>query len=195
MAERVLIGMKYPLYIQARDDLSIHIINAENELSKLEGIDIKNGLYSGWDSAGHKVAIEAATPMDVSNYLHRAIRWFRQRHGHSPCPLGQSRPRSSIHALLRLVRKRWPPEPVASNPVEVLCRTVCKEYREWLIEQRGLAVASVDALMWEARQFLRWYTERTGVAGFMQLQIGDIDVYFKMRAPGLRRRSLNPDYS
>ncbi len=137
-----------------------------------------------------KIAIEATTPMDVSNYLHCAIRWFQQRHGHSPCPLWQSRPRSSIHALLRLVRKRWPPEPVASNPSEVLCRAVCKEYREWLIEQRGLAVASVDALMWEARHFLAWYTERTGVAGLMQLQIGDIDAYFKMRAPGLRRRSL-----
>jgi integrase/recombinase XerD len=137
-----------------------------------------------------KIAIEAATPTDVSNYLHCAIRWFRQRHGHSPCPQWESRPRSSIHALLRLVQKQWPPEPVASNPGEVLCRAVCKEYREWLIEQRGLAVATVYALMWEARHFMSWYTERTGGPLFKELGIGDIDAYFKMRAVGLRRRSL-----
>ena len=92
--------------------------------------------------------------------------------------------------MLRLVQKQWPPEPKASEPGEILCRVVCNEYREWLIEQRGLAVATVDDLMWEARHFLAWYTERSGVASFTELGIGDIDAYFEMRVPGLRRRSL-----
>jgi hypothetical protein len=67
---------------------------------------------------------------------------------------------------------------------------VCSAYREWLRGERGLADASVDDLMGEARHFLSWYTERSGAIGFMQLGIGDVDAYFEMRAPGLRRRSL-----
>jgi integrase/recombinase XerD len=137
-----------------------------------------------------KITVEAATPVEVSNYMRCAVRWFHQRHGHPPSPQRSSRPRSSVHALLRLVQKRWPPEPMTSDPCEILCRVVCNEYREWRTEQRGLAVASVDALMREARNFLAWYTDRTGVASFAELGIGDIDAYFKMRAPGLRRRSL-----
>jgi integrase/recombinase XerD len=137
-----------------------------------------------------KIALEAATPAEVSGYLHRAVRSFRQRHGYSCAPQWHSIPRSGIHALLRFVHKRWPPEPMALDRGEILCRAVCNDYREWLIEQRGLAVASVDDLMWEARHFLSWYTEHTGVATFTELGIGAIDAYFKMRAPGLRRRSL-----
>lgn len=137
-----------------------------------------------------KIALEAATPAEVSSYLHLAVRSFRQRHGYPCAPQWDSIPRSGIHALLRLVQKQWPPEPKASEPGEILCRVVCNEYREWLIEQRGLAVATVDDLMWEARHFLAWYTERSGVASFTELGIGDIDAYFEMRVPGLRRRSL-----
>ena len=53
--------------------------------------------------------------------------------------------------------------------------------------QRGLAFASVDDLMWEVRHFLSWYTERAGVVSFKELRIRDLDAYFEMRAPGLRR--------
>ena len=139
--------------------------------------------------AQREISVEAATPTQVSNYLRCAIRRFRQRHGYSPAAQWKSIPRSGIHALLRLVQKRWPPEPAASDPGEILCRAVCSEYREWLQVQRGLAAATVDALMWEARHFLSWYTERTGAVGFMELSIRDIDAYFEMRAPGLRRKS------
>ena len=140
--------------------------------------------------AQRKIAIEAVTPAEVSNYLRCALRWFRQRHGYSPAPQWTSIPRSGIHALLRLVQKRWPPEPMASDPAEILCRAVCSEYREWLKVQRGLAAATIDALMWEVPRFLAWYTERNRVVSFTELRIGDIDAYFEMRAPGLRRKSL-----
>jgi integrase/recombinase XerD len=136
------------------------------------------------------ISAETATPAEVSRYLRCAVRRFRQRHGHSPAVHWRSIPRAGIHALLRLVQKPWPPEPPAAGPTEVLCRTVCDEYREWLSAQRGLASATVDALMWEARHFLAWYTERPSVIGFMGLTVRDIDAYFSMRAPGLRRKSL-----
>jgi hypothetical protein len=50
-------------------------------------------------------------------------------------------------------------------------------------------VASVNDLMCEARNFLPWYIERATIVSFMELTIQDIDAYFEMRAPGLRRKS------
>lgn len=136
-----------------------------------------------------KISIEIATPTEVSNYLRCAVRWFHERHGYSCAPLWPSIPRAGIHALLRLVQKRWPPEPTVSDPGEIFCQAVCSEYREWLSVQRGLAPATIRALMWEARNFLAWYIEHNGVR-LKDLTIRDIDAYFNLRAPGLRRRSL-----
>jgi hypothetical protein len=55
--------------------------------------------------------------------------------------------------------------------------------------QRGLAIASLDDLIGEARHFLYWHKERAGVVNFKELRIQDLDAYFEMRAPGLRRKS------
>jgi site-specific recombinase XerC len=56
---------------------------------------------------------------------------------------------------------------------------------------RGLAKASIRALLWEGRHFLSWYTARSPVDDLAELNIKDIDTYFEMRAAaGLRRRSL-----
>jgi integrase/recombinase XerD len=136
------------------------------------------------------IAVDAARPDHVSGYLHYAVRRFRQRHGHPPSPWWQSIPRAGIHALLRLVQKPWPPEPPPVSPAEALCRSVCDEYRKWLHDERGLAKASIRALMWEGRHFLTWYTRRSPVDELSELNIRDIDIYFAMRAPDLRRRSL-----
>jgi hypothetical protein len=54
--------------------------------------------------------------------------------------------------------------------------------------QRGLAKASIRALIWEGRHFLSWYTARGAVDELAELNISDI--YFEMRFAGLRRRSL-----
>ena len=43
--------------------------------------------------------------------------------------------------------------------------------------------------MWEARHFLSWYKERAGIVSFKELSIQDLDAYFEMLAPGLRRKS------
>jgi len=137
-----------------------------------------------------RIAVELVTQTEVATYLRYAVRRFRKHYGRSPAPYWTSIPRSAIHGLLRRVQKCWPPEPVASGPGEALCRAVCSEYREWLSIERGLAVASVNALMWETRHFLSWYIERATFVSFMELTIQDIDAYFEMRAPGLRRKSL-----
>jgi integrase/recombinase XerD len=38
--------------------------------------------------AEREIAVEAATPAEVSNYLRASVRWFRKRHGYSPRPHG-----------------------------------------------------------------------------------------------------------
>jgi len=136
------------------------------------------------------IAAEAATPDHVSSYLRFARRQFRQRHGHRPAPRWESIPRAGIQALLRLVQKPWPPEQPPASPAEALCRSVCNEYREWLQVQRGLAQASIRALMWEGRNFLSWYAAQSPLDDLRKLNVRDIDIYFEMRAAALRRRSL-----
>jgi len=140
--------------------------------------------------AERKIAFEAVTPTDVSNYLCLAVQRFCEGHSRAPARYWVSIPRAGIHGLLRLTLKHWPPEPATSDVGELLCREVCDQYQTWLREERGLAVASIDALMWEARYFCTWHMGRSATPTFMDLSIQDVDVYFDMRAPGLRRKSL-----
>jgi integrase/recombinase XerD len=137
-----------------------------------------------------KISLEQVTPETVSNYLTLALRRFRGRNGRAPAPNWISIPRSGIHGLLKGALQKWPPEHIASTPSEALCQDVCNQYRTWLREERGLADASIDALLWEARNFCSWYCGRTDSAGFVGLSSRDIDAYFETRALGLRRRSL-----
>mgnify|MGYP005818133397 FL=1 len=139
--------------------------------------------------AARKIALEAVTPADVTNYLRFAVRQFRKRHGRAPARYWVGIPRSGIHALLKLALKRWPPEPAATDAGERLCREVCDQYQAWLREERGLAMASVDALLWEARNFCAWLIKHSS-ASFADLTVRDLDIYMDMRARGLRRKSL-----
>lgn len=136
------------------------------------------------------VALDAVTPEDVSNYLRLAVRQFRKRRGRAPARDWISIPRSGIHALLRHALRSWPPEPIAADAGVRLCREVCDHYQTWLRDERGLATASIYALMWEAKHFCGWYTKRSGTIGFKELSVPDIDAYMDMRAPGLTRKSL-----
>jgi site-specific recombinase XerD len=56
--------------------------------------------------------------------------------------------------------------------------------------ERGLAKDSIRVLMWEGRYFLSWYTSHSPIDDLRALSVRDIDIYFEMRAAGLRRRSL-----
>jgi site-specific recombinase XerD len=136
-----------------------------------------------------KIALEAVTPTDVTNYLRFAVRQFRKRRGRAPARYWIGIPRSGIHALLKLALKRWPPEPTARDACERLCREVCEQYQAWLREERGLATASVDALLWEARNFCAWLIKHSN-ASFAVLTVRDLDIYMDMRARGLTRKSL-----
>lgn len=140
--------------------------------------------------AQQKIAVEAVTTRDVSNYLRLAVRRFCKRRGRAPAHGWASVPRAGIHGLLKFALTRWPAEPAPSDAGGILCREVCDQYQTWLRDERGLAAASIDALMWEARHFCTWYVGRVDTPGFKDLSVRDVDAYFEMRAPRLRRISL-----
>lgn len=138
----------------------------------------------------HRIPLATVTPPQVTHYLRHAVRSFRRRHGRSPGRWWQSIPRAGIHAVLRLAQGQWPPPPDVVGADAALQCAICREYEAWLREERGLATASIDALMWEARHFLDWQIDRGGTAGVTALSVRDIDLYMEGRSPGLRRRSL-----
>ena len=140
--------------------------------------------------AEHGIQITAVTPLLVAQYLRHAAVTFRKRRGRPPGPNWHSIPRSGIHALLRIALGQWPPEPDVIGPEAILRHTVCCNYATWLRNERGLATASIAALMWEARHFLAWQLDRGGAESLKDLSVREIDLYMDMRAPGLRRKSL-----
>lgn len=139
--------------------------------------------------ARRNIDVAAVTAPQVEQYLRHAIRCFRKRHGRPPGPHWHLIPRAGIHALLRLSQGRWPPEKKLVGREATLRHAICRGYETWLRDERGLATASIDALMWEARHFLAWQVDRGDAASVRKLSVHDIDLYMDMRTPGLRRKS------
>lgn len=121
------------------------------------------------------IPIMEVTEAQVAQYLQYAIAMFRKRHGRAPAREWHSIPRSGIHALLRLAQGQWPSAPKATCAADALRFAICDEYETWLREERGLAAASIYALMWEGRNFLAWQLDRHGVDSLMTMTVDDID--------------------
>jgi site-specific recombinase XerD len=136
------------------------------------------------------VAVANVTEAQVERYLRHAIRTFRKRHGRPPASRWHAIPRSGIHALLRLAQGQWPPALKATSAAEAMRFAICDEYETWLREERGLAVSSIYALMWEGRNFLAWQLDRCGVGSLMEVSVGDIDRYMETRSPHQTRKSV-----
>ncbi|RWR26219.1 integrase [Sinirhodobacter populi] len=136
------------------------------------------------------IPVETVTPAQVDQYFIYAIQKFEIRRGRPPGVDWHMLPRTVIAKLLGLAQGKWPPEPELIEPEAAFLRTICYEYETWLREERGLARASIKALMWEARNFLRWQFDRAGAASLETMSIVDVDHYMDMRSPGLRRASL-----
>lgn len=140
--------------------------------------------------AQRDLPIMDVTEEQVAQYLQYAIAMFHKRHGRAPARDWHSIPRSGIHALLRLAQGQWPAAPKATCAADALRFAICDEYETWLREERGLAAASIDALMWEGRNFLVWQLDRHGVDSLMTMTVGDIDCYMDTRSPHQTRRSV-----
>lgn len=132
--------------------------------------------------AGENIVVTDVTEAQVERYLRDSVALFRQRRGRRPGPRWHQIPCAGIHALLRLVQGQWPPAPKATCAADALRFTICNEYETWLHEERGFARPSIDAFLWEARNFLGWQLERCGVEGPIDLSLGDIDRYMDLRA-------------
>ncbi len=144
--------------------------------------------------AQHEIPVTAVKPSLVAQYLRHAAATFRKRRGRPAGPSWHSIPRSGIHALLRLAQGQWPPEPDVVGPEAELRHAICRSYETWLRDERGLAAASIVALLAEARHFLVWQLDRGGAQSLKVLSVQDIDLYMDARAPGQRRVSLK-DYA
>lgn len=135
------------------------------------------------------VPIEAAQPEHVQTYLQEQLRLYRRKHGRPPN--GEAGWRCShtngVHMLLRLVQGQWPPETVATDPIQQFHARLCKEYVQWLTESRGLASETVSGHHALASRLLSWLGERAASAVLAQLTIQDIDSFVETRAPALRR--------
>ncbi|WBK02474.1 hypothetical protein [Methylocystis parvus] len=140
--------------------------------------------------AQQNIEVTEVTEAQVAQYLQHAITMFGKRHGQTPARDWHSIPRSGIHALLRLAQGLWPSPPKATCAADALRFAICDEYETWLREERGLAVASIDALMWEGRNFLAWQLDRHGPDSLMPMTVGDIDCYMGTRSPHQTRRSV-----
>ena len=136
------------------------------------------------------IQVETVTPQQVDQYFGYAVQDFEIQYGRPLSARWHMLPRTAIAKLLRLAQGNWPPDAEMIGPDDEHRHEICREYEAWLREERGLASASIAALMWEARNFLRWQFDRAGAASLETLSIVDIDLYMDMRAPGLRRKSL-----
>lgn len=121
------------------------------------------------------ICVADVTEAQVERYLDHAIALFRKRRRRRPSERWHAVPRAAIHALLRLGQGQWPPPEKPTCAAEALRVTICNEYETWLREERGLAQASVDAFLWEARHFLAWQLDRCGVDGLEAVTVGDIE--------------------
>lgn len=136
------------------------------------------------------IQVAAVTSAQVDQYFAYAAQDFEAQYGRLPSARWHMLPRTAIAKLLRLAQGKWPPDAEMVGPDAEHRDELCHEYETWLREERGLASASIAALMWEARHFLRWQFDRGGAASLETLSIVDVDLYMDMRAPGLRRKSL-----
>lgn len=135
------------------------------------------------------IPIADVIDVQVEQYLRHAIVLFQKQRGRRPSERWHEVPRSGIHALLRLVRGQWPPAIKPTCVADEIRFSICDEYAIWLREERGMACASVAALMWEARNFLTWQIDY-GIDGLAGLSVADVDRYMDLRALKLTRCSL-----
>lgn len=134
--------------------------------------------------------VAAVTPSQVDHYFFHAVECFHLRYGRPPSSRWHRLPHTAICKLLRLAQGTWPPEPEIFDPATATRHAICHEYESWMRDERGLADATIDARLREARRFLDWHLGRNGADGLAALGVRDIDLYMGMRTRGLRRTSL-----
>jgi len=138
-----------------------------------------------------RMAVEAAQPEDVEQFLREELRRYRRRHG-SPSAYRdwRSARTDAVHALLRLAQGQWPPVLSAVTPAERLCHVTCEEYLRWMTDLRGLAQPTASVRCEEARRFIEWLGPQAAPQVMEALDVTDVDRYMRDRSGSLRRSSM-----
>jgi len=143
--------------------------------------------------AARRIAVAAAQPPNIVMYMRRQLRDYRHRHGRKPGNRKGWRTwcTDGVIQLLRLTQGQWPPPRPARTPAEALAQAMCRDYRCWLSDRRGLASCTVEGYLEEAERFLAWC--RPGhceAEGQLDLSLAQIDQYLQERAKRTRRTTL-----
>lgn len=137
----------------------------------------------------HRKALTSVHPDDVSRYLEVRLALYRRRNGRAPNNIADWRhARSgSIHRLLRMVQRQWPPVRPAASALELSHREILSAYTAWMIDLRGLCHPTVRKNSHAARVFLEWLGDAARVEKLPELTVLDIDCFLAWRNPKLRR--------
>lgn len=143
-----------------------------------------------------RIQATLAQPQDIEKYLNRELKLFHQHHARAP--LSQHRWKRShttgIYEFMRMTNGEWPPAPSATTPVERFIQRLCKQYTQWLADERASAATTIWGLAEEAQRFLSWYLGRSDSECLLVLQVADIDAYLQERSVHLRRPSRKSVY-
>ena len=128
------------------------------------------------------IALEAVQPANVAMFMRRQLQDYRHRHGRSPNNRKAWRTwcTDGVVQLLRFSRPPWPPAPLPKNQGEVLAQTLCRDYRGWLADCRGLAASTIDGHLEETQRFLTWHLRHGGEQNRLRMSVRQIDEYLQL---------------
>ena len=138
------------------------------------------------------IQVTLAQPQDIERYLERELKLFHQHHARAPLSQRgwKQSHTSGIHEFMRMIIGQWPPVAGATTPAESYVDRLCKQFTQWLVDERALAATTICDLANEAQRFLFWYLGRSNTECLLGLQVADIDAYLQERSISLRRPSL-----
>jgi len=137
------------------------------------------------------LAVEQVIPPILDAFIQRQVQRYQQRNGHELRDVSVARHwyGGGIAQLLRFVQGQWPPPSPPANELEGFHQHLCAEYVDWLVQCRGLSVATIKLYGQRAQQFLTWLGDRAGAERLTELTVQDIDAYFTAIAPRYRRHT------
>lgn len=138
------------------------------------------------------IRLEAVQPPNVAMYMRQQLQDYRRRHGRMPTNRKAWRTwcTDGVVQLLRFTHQQWPPACLPRNRGEARAQTLCRDYRRWLADCRGLAASTINGYIEETERFLFWHVGLGGQEDRLDLSLRHVDQYLQFRAAALRRTTL-----
>jgi integrase/recombinase XerD len=133
--------------------------------------------------------VHTVTPSELRAYLRRVK---RLRHSSRRTDLSDGQRRmhqTALQMLLRLVRGKWPPDPVPQTDREHFHCKLIEGYDVWMCDLRGLHPTTRARQCASALRFLHWLGECGSEEALRTLAIEDVDMYVQWRMRSLQRRA------